>query len=117
MELKMKIAIVGSRSLTDIPLDPYVPREAEEIVTGGAKGIDLLAAEYAKAKGLKLTEFLPQYEKYGRAAPIVRNKEIVDYADKIIVFWDGRSKGAASVIRYAEKIKKPLQVIRINKTP
>ena len=113
----MKIAIVGSRSLTDIPLDQYVPREAEEIVSGGAKGVDSLAAEYAKAKGLKITELLPQYEKYGRVAPIVRNKEIVDCADKIIVFWDGCSKGAASVIRYAEKIKKPLQVIRINKAP
>ena len=34
---------------------------------------------------------------------IVRNKEIVDYADKIIAFWDGASKGTLSVIKYAEK--------------
>ncbi len=114
---EIKIAIVGSRSLINVSIDPYIPKDTKEIVSGGAKGIDFLAAKYANEKKLKLTEFLPQYEKYGRAAPIVRNKEIVNYADRVIVFWDGSSKGAASVIRYAEKIKKPLQVIRINKTP
>ena len=42
---------------------------------------------------IKLTEFFPQYKIYGKAAPIIRNKEIVDYADKVIVFWNGESKG------------------------
>ena len=107
----MKVAVVGSRDLTNITLDQYIPKETDEIVSGGAVGVDLCAAEYAKKKGLKLTVFLPQYERYGRAAPIVRNKEIVDYADKIIVFWNGSSKGTRSVIKYAEKIGKNLKVI------
>ena len=59
---------------------------------------------------MKLTEFLPQYERFGRAAPIVRNKEIVNYADKVLVFWDGSSKGTLSVIKYAQKIGKPIEV-------
>ena len=107
----MKIAIVGSRNLTNIPLDRYVGEEVTEIVSGGAVGVDACAAEFAKNEGLKLTEFLPQYERYGRAAPIIRNKQIADYADKIIVFWDGKSKGALSVIKYSQKIGKPLEVI------
>ena len=107
----MKLAIVGSRNLTNIVLDTYISEEVEEIVSGGALGVDLCAAEYAKKKGLRLTEFLPQYGRYGRAAPIVRNKKIVDYADKIIVFWDGSSKGTLSVIQYAQKIGKPFEVI------
>ena len=111
---EMKIAIVGSRSLINVSIDPYIPKDTKEIVSGGAKGIDSLAAKYANEKKLKLTEFLPLYEKYGRAAPIVRNKEIVNYADKVIVFWDGSSKGAASVIRYAKEIKKVTEVILIN---
>ena len=89
----MKLAIVGSRSLTNVVIDEYVSDEVKEIVSGGALGVDSCAAEYAKHKGLLLTEILPQYERYGRAAPIVRNKEIVGYADKIIIFWDGSSKG------------------------
>ena len=107
----MKVAIVGSRNLTSIALDRYVPEQADEIVSGGAVGVDRCAAEYAKSKGLKLTEFLPQYERYGRAAPIVRNKEIVDYADTVIVFWNGSSKGTLSVIKYAQKAEKPVEVI------
>ena len=106
----MKIAIVGSRKLTNIALEEYVPKEAEEIVSGGATGVDSRAAEYAKRHNLKLTEFLPQYERFGRAAPIVRNKEIVNYADKVLVFWDGSSKGTLSVIKYAKKIGKPIEV-------
>ena len=74
-------------------------------------GVDRCAAEYAKENGIKLTELVPQYEQYGRAAPIVRNKEIVDYSDKIIAFWDGKSKGTLSVIKYAQKTGKPCEII------
>ena len=91
----MRIAIVGSRTITEVKIENYVSK-TDEIVSGGAVGVDFCAAEYARKNGLKLTEFFPQYERYGRAAPIVRNKEIVDYAEKIIVFWDGKSRGALS---------------------
>ena len=106
----MRIAIIGSRNLTVDSLQNYVDSN-DEIVSGGAVGIDQCAAEYAKNNGLKLTEFLPEYERYGRAAPIVRNKQIVDYADRVIVFWNGTSKGTLSVIKYAEKVGKPCEVI------
>lgn len=106
----MKIAIIGSRSIQSISLSEYVTAE-DEIVSGGAVGVDRCAAEYARSHGLKLTEFLPQYSRYGRAAPIMRNKEIVNYADKVIVFWDGRSRGTLSVISLVKKQKKPHLVI------
>ncbi len=106
----MRIAIVGSRSIDKVDIGKYVS-PCDEIVSGGAKGVDRCAAEYARNNDLKLTEFLPQYERYGRAAPVVRNKEIVDYADKIIVFWNGSSNGSLSVIKYAEKIGKACEVI------
>ena len=108
----MKIAIIGSRSITDADIGKYVS-PGDEIVSGGAVGIDSSAAEYAKANGLKLTVFLPEYEKYGRAAPIVRNKQIVDYADKIIAFWNGSSRGTLSVIKYAKKTGKPCEVVTL----
>ena len=106
----MKIAIVGSRNITAIDIAPYVS-EADEIVSGGAVGVDFCAAEYARTRGLKLTEFLPEYQRYGRAAPIIRNRQIVDYADKIVVFWNGSSKGSLSVIDYAQKRGKECCVI------
>ena len=106
----MKVAIIGSRNITVYNIGAYVS-DHDEIVSGGANGVDTCAAEYAKNKGLKLTVFLPEYERYGRAAPIVRNKQIVDYADKVIAFWNGKSRGTLSVIKYAEKTGKPCEVI------
>ena len=103
----MKIAVVGSRSIFVADIGIYIS-DGDEIVSGGAVGVDSCAAEYAIKNGLKMTVFLPQYERYGRAAPIVRNKKIVDYADKIIAFWDGKSKGKLSVIKYAEKKEKAM---------
>ncbi len=106
----MKIAIIGSRNLDVKNLGDYLPEGVAEIVSGGAKGIDTCAAEYARANALKLTEFLPEHGKYGRAAPIVRNKTIVEYADFVLAFWDGKSKGTLSVIKYCEKIGKKCKV-------
>ena len=106
----MRIAIVGSRNVIIDSITEFVA-DNDEIVSGGAIGVDQYAANYAREHGLKLTEFLPEYEKYGRAAPILRNKQIVDYADKIVVFWDGKSRGSLSVIKYAEKVGKSCEVI------
>ena len=106
----MKIAIVGSRNIMIGNIGEYISA-SDEIVSGGAKGVDQCAAEYAKAHEMKLTEIRPDYERYGRAAPIVRNRKIVDYADKVIAFWDGKSKGTLSVINYAKKINKSCLVV------
>ncbi len=109
----MKIAIIGSRNLEVKNFGDYLPEGVSEIVSGGAKGIDACAAEYAHANSLKLTEFLPEYDKYGRAAPIIRNKTIVEYADLVLALWDGKSKGTLSVIKYCEKIGKKCKVVKM----
>ena len=111
----MKLAIGGSRSLEITDLENYLPENITEIVSGGAKGIDLCAKEFAVEHGIKYTEFAPDYKSYGKAAPIIRNKIIVEYADEVIAFWDGKSKGTKSVIDYCGKIGKP--IIKINRHP
>jgi hypothetical protein len=111
MEVDMKIAVIGSRNLHVENLEDYLPLNCTEIVSGGAKGVDRSAAEFAKAHTIKLTEFIPQYSVYGKAAPIVRNKQIVDYADYVLAFWDGRSAGTRSVINYCEKKQKQHKII------
>lgn len=108
----MKIAVIGSRGVTGVNLERHLPEYCDEIVSGGACGVDTQAAAYAGEKKIKLTEFLPHYQIYGRAAPLLRNRQIVDYADEVIAFWDGISKGTLSVIRYCEKTGTPCKVIR-----
>ncbi len=107
----MKIAVIGSRNAHIDDLTPYLPADCTEIVSGGAKGIDTCAAEYARAHRMILTEFRPQYEKYGRAAPILRNRQIVDYADSVIAIWDGKSRGTASVIEYCQTVGKACRIL------
>ena len=63
----MRVAVIGSRGLMVDDLGKYLPNETTEIVSGGAKGIDSCAREYAQQHGLKLTGYLPEYSKYGRA--------------------------------------------------
>ena len=110
----MKVAVVGSRGICVENLEKYLPVDCSEIVSGGAVGVDSCAEKYAKTNNIVLRVFLPDYQKFGRAAPIVRNKQIVDYADTVIAFWDGKSKGTLSVIKYCEKMGIPCRIVMMN---
>ena len=106
----MRVAVVGSRGLNVDHLGKYLPVEVTEIVSGGARGVDACAREYALSHGLKLTEFFPEYEKYGRSAPLKRNITIVENADMVLAFWDGASRGTKFVIEYCKSRGVPVQV-------
>ena len=106
----MKVAVIGSRNLTVEDLGPYLPPGVTELVSGGARGIDACARAYAGAHGLKLTEFLPDYERYGKAAPLMRNRLIIEYADAVTAIWDGRSRGTKHVLDLCRLLNKPLSV-------
>ena len=107
----MKVAIVGSRNLYINNLENYIPKEVTGIISGGAVGVDSCAKEYALANKIKLIEFLPDYHKYGRTAPIVRNDLIIEYADIVLAFWDGKSRGTKYVIEKCKKENKQVQII------
>ena len=68
------------------------------------------AVEYAHAHGLSCVEFLPDYAKYGRSAPLRRNLQIIEYADMVLAFWDGKSRGTAYVIRKCREMNVPCKV-------
>ena len=109
----MKIGVVGSRNLTINELEKYVPSGCEKIVSGGAAGIDKCAAEYARRQGIELLEILPDYNKYGKAAPLLRNQTIADESDIVIAFWNGYSKGTKSIIEYCKKSNKVCIVVKM----
>ncbi len=101
----MKIAVAGSRSLEIENIGDYLPSECTEIVTGGAKGVDTCAKNYALSKGIKHTELLPEYEKYRKSAPLKRNIEIIEQVDLVIIFWDGLSNGTNFTLKECKKRK------------
>ena len=109
----MKLLIAGSRSITNFDLSPYVLHEVDTVICGGAKGIDALAEQYADLHRLSKYVIRPQYDIYGRAAPIKRNEQMVDMADAVLIVWDGFSTGTKHTLQYAKKTNKPLTVVQI----
>ena len=107
----MRVAVIGSRGLKVPDLERYLPEGTTEIVSGGARGVDTSAREYANAHGLKLTEFLPEYEKYGRSAPLRRNITIIQHSDLVLAFWDGQSHGTKYVIDNCKRMGVPVKVL------
>lgn len=111
----MKVAVIGSRGITVKDLGRYLPSGTTEIISGGAKGVDTCAKEYATSHGMKLTEFTPDYARYGRnAAPLKRNITIIENADLVLAFWDGNSRGTKFVIENCKQMGVEVKVHLIN---
>lgn len=115
----MKIAIVGGRDFNDYEfLKKELGKFIDEnkiflcsIVSGGAKGADTLAEKLAAEMGVEMIVFKPDFEKFGRGAALARNTQIVECADTVFAFWDGKSKGTHDSIRKTEKLGKKLLII------
>ena len=109
----MKLAIIGSRNCPPIDIEAHLKYIPDTIVSGGAKGADTYAREFAQKHNLTLIEFLPEYDKYGKGAPLVRNKLIVDNCDCVLAFWDGKSRGTKFTLDYAREKNKPIKIVQI----
>ena len=103
----MNVIIAGSRTITDIE---QVKRAVEaskmvvdEVVSGGARGVDLLGEQWAAEAGVLVKRFPAQWDKFGKVAGYLRNQQMADYADALIACWDGQSRGTADMVRRAEK--------------
>lgn len=109
-----RLAIVGSRDCQPIDIASHIPFVPNTIVSGGALGADSYAKEFALANDIPIVEFLPDYKKYGRNAPILRNIQIVENCDYLLAFWNGTSRGTKFTIDYAEKRGVPFKVIVVS---
>ncbi len=108
-----RLAIVGSRSCPILDIASYLPFVPCTIVSGGARGADTLAKEYAVKNNIPLIEFPPEYDRYGRRAPLMRNIQIVDNCDFLLAFWNGSSRGTKFTIDYAVKRGISFKVVSI----
>ncbi|MBE6968717.1 MAG: DUF2493 domain-containing protein [Ruminococcaceae bacterium] len=112
----MRVAVVGSRALQIDDWENYLPPDTDEIISGGAKGIDQSVANFARSNGIALKEFLPEYDKYGKRAPLLRNISIIEKADLVLAFWDGKSRGTKFVIDTCRTRNIPIRVILLTET-
>ena len=102
------VAVIGSRTFTNYNYVANILKtiNISKIISGGAKGVDSIAALYAKKHGIPFVEIKPEYKKYGKRAPMIRNEEIVLKAESIIAFWDGKSRGTKFTIDRAKRTGK-----------
>lgn len=110
------VLVAGSRSLSVSPsvLAAAVASVAPVgwlVLSGGAMGMDRVAPAAALLLGRESVVFRPDYVRYGRRAPLVRNEEMVQLASAVVVVWDGRSRGTGHVVGRARALGLPLVVL------
>ena len=103
----MRVSVTGSRSLviSHADISAHLPSGVTTIVSGGALGVDTVAASFAHAHGLGLQVIRPDYASASsRLAPLLRNTSIVSQSDYCIFFWDGVSRGTSHTISEARRL-------------
>lgn len=106
----MRVAIIGSRTLTVDNPGAYLPPGTGRNRVGGARGVDACARSYARPRASSSRSSCPTYQTYGRSAPLRRNLQIVQYSDLVLAFWDGKSRGTASVLRHCKRLGVPFKL-------
>lgn len=119
----MKIIVCGGRHFDDYELliskmqaaidMHHLKYEDIEIVSGHCEGADMLGEKYAQEFGTSISIFPAQWEKYGRVAGPIRNKQMVDYIKSdpnplVIAFTNPRTKGTRNTIKEAKKLNIPV---------
>lgn len=118
-KVKYKWIVAGSRTFQNYSLLckelDKIKEQIGEIVCGEARGADTLGCTYAYDNDIKVKEFPADWERYGKSAGFIRNDEMAAYADKAIIFWDGKSVGSKDMIDRMEKLGKEVRVIYYDK--
>lgn len=117
-----RVIVCGGRDFSDkelfaSSLDTVLCKfQNVEIISGHAKGADSFAEEYASLRGYPLTVFRPDWNKYGRSAGPIRNRQMLEYACQetpvVIAFWDGKSRGTRNMLRISDEANAQCYTIR-----
>ena len=111
----MKTIIAGSRDLeafkdnyrvylvADAVMQSGWRDQITEVVSGGARGIDLAGECWADSltPPIPIKRFVPDWNGLGKRAGFIRNGEMADYADALILIWNGTSRGSANMKQQA----------------
>jgi hypothetical protein len=103
----MRVIIAGSRegvTLTQVAAGMKTAAlNVTEVVSGTARGADRAGEEWAIANQIPVRRFPADWNRYGKSAGPRRNEEMANYADALVAFWDGKSKGTKHMIETAKR--------------
>lgn len=112
---KFRVIIAGGRDFDDFRflckkcMAKLQNKQDVIIVSGTANGADKLGEKFANFMGYEIKQFPANWDEFGKRAGYLRNKEMAEYADALIAFWDGKSKGTKHMIDLAKE--KNLKVV------
>ena len=113
-----KVIVAGGRDFKDYKLlqkhlNHLLSHKSEiEIVSGMARGADLLGVQYARENQLSLKQFPAEWDSFGNLAGYIRNVEMAQYADACVCFWNGKSNGTKHMIRIAKEHLLEVRIIK-----
>ena len=98
----MKVIIAGSREIENINVDAAVTASGfrgaiDEVVSDGAVGVNRAGQEWAALAHIPVKIFLADWARFGNSADAKRNEQMVEYADALVLIWNGRSTGIRSL--------------------
>jgi len=124
----MNFLVAGSRSFYSENLDDktlkkhykvgletlekvYTTYGITSVISGKATGADTFGENWGISKELIIKECPAEWDRYGKRAGMVRNKEMGEDEDVAVIFCDEKSKGTINMINIIKKLKKPLILI------
>jgi len=116
----MRVIIAGSRSITDqATVDAAVEASGfliTEVVSGTARGVDRLGEAWAQARSIPIVRFPADWDKYARAAGPIRNRQMAEYGEALIVVMVPKSRGSLNMVQTMKKFGKPSSVVIIEES-
>lgn len=113
----MKLAVVGSRTFNNYKLLKEHLDKIHEvtpitlIISGGANGADSLSEKWASENNIETLIFIPEWNRFGKQAAFLRNKDIILNSERVLAIWDGVSKGTLHSINIADHHRIPYTIV------
>lgn len=115
------VIVAGSRdfaseenyALLKRTIDGFIAKNGKpaRFISGGARGADALGERYATDHQIDIVRFIPNWDKFGKKAGMLRNRDMAKSADALIVFWDGQSKGTRNMIEIAYNLRLEVELV------
>ena len=115
----MKVIIAGGRDISDYKAVEEACAACgwpiTEVVSGTARGVDRLGEQWAEAHNVPVKRMSADWDRFGKRAGYLRNQEMVNYADALILVWSGTSNGSAHTLAIAKTMNhiRPFKIYEV----
>jgi hypothetical protein len=114
----MRVIVAGSRSILDYALVKNAIESSgfkiSRVVCGKAKGVDSLGERWAKENGVQVDYYPADWDAHGKKAGFLRNQQMAENAESLILVWDGKSLGSRLMLDLAVKKRLLIHEVRVS---